>query len=132
MTGSAGEGHAEDKYFAERTARVERRVEELRQRRAELAAGRRPTLESAILAQQRAEAALERAREAHLAAAHRHEELARIHEQTANIYQRAAIRGDDGPRYLLQQKADEHWQAAHDSHLRQAEDEAKAREDERH
>ncbi|OBI88618.1 hypothetical protein A9X01_15115 [Mycobacterium asiaticum] len=132
MTGSTGEEHAEDRYFAERTARVGRRVEELRQRRRELAAGRRPTLESAIFAQQRAEDALERARDAHLAAAHRHEELARVHERTANSYQRAAIRGDDGPRYLLQQKADEHWQAAHDSHLRQAEDEAKARQGEQH
>jgi hypothetical protein len=31
---------------------------------------------------------------------------------------RAAIEGDEGPPHQLQEKADRHWQAAHDSHLR--------------
>ena len=40
---------------------------------------------------------------------------------------RAAIEGDEGPpHHQLQEKADRHWQAAHDSHLRFVEDKAKA------
>jgi hypothetical protein len=39
---------------------------------------------------------------------------------------RAAIEGDEGPPHQLQEKADRHWQAAHDSHLRFVEDKARA------
>ena len=115
----------------DRSAKVEQRVRELRQRREALAAGERPSVESVRLARQRAQDALERAREAHHASAQRHEELARIHERTANSYQQAAMRGDDGSPHLLQAKADEHWQAAHESHLRYVEDEAKAQDPEK-
>jgi hypothetical protein len=122
-----GEGSAAGRSgSAERAAMVEQRVEELRRRRAELAAGQRPSPESVNFARQRAKDALRRAEEAHRASAQRHEELARIHEQTANSYQRAAMQGDDGPPNKLQAEADRHWQAAHDSHLRGVEDEAKA------
>ena len=38
------------------------------------------------------------------------------------------MRGDERSPQLLQQKADEHWQAAHESHLRFVEDEAKAQD----
>ncbi len=110
---------------AERAAQVERRVKELRQRRAELAAGERSSQESVSLARHRAEESLQAAEDAHRAAARRHEELARVHERTANTYQRAAmdVRGAS-PR--LQEAADEHWQAAHDSHLDAVADEALA------
>jgi hypothetical protein len=123
-----GEGSAARRSTSERIADVEQRVEELRRRRAELAAGERPSPESVNFARQRAEKSLHRAQDAHRAAGQRHEELARIHEQLANSYQRAAMRGDDGPPQALQRKADEHWQAAHDSHLRSVEDHAKAQD----
>ncbi|WP_231990687.1 hypothetical protein [Mycobacterium sp. 852002-30065_SCH5024008] len=100
-------------------------MKELSQRRAELAAGERPSPESVDLARRRAEESLHRAQEAHHAAAQRHEELARVHEQTANNYQRAAMQGL-GPTARLQQAADEHWQAAHDGYLEAVKDEAKA------
>jgi hypothetical protein len=113
---------------SERGARVERRVEELKRRRHELAAGERPSAESVDRARQRAEESLQRAEDAHHASAQRHEELARLHERTANRYQRALLRGDDGSPEMLQAKADEHWQAAQDSHLHGIEDETKAAE----
>jgi hypothetical protein len=69
---------------------------------------------------------MERAEYAHQAAAERHEESARIHELTANSYQRAALDGVDGPSQVLRHKADQHWRAAHDSHLHSAEHRAKA------
>lgn len=119
--GSAG-GHANP---AERAEQVEQRVQELRRRRAELAAGERPSPESVIFARHRAEESLRFAVDAHHAAARRHEELARAHERTANAYQRAAMDGLGGSA-RLQRAADEHWQAAHDSHLEAAEDEAQA------
>jgi hypothetical protein len=123
-----GEGSAAEwqSSSSERAARVARRVEELRRRRAELAAGERPSAESVNFARQRAQDALHHAAEAHHASAQRHEELARVHERVANNYQRPAIRGADGPAEELQDKADRHWQAAHDSHLRFVEDEARA------
>ncbi|OBG72822.1 MULTISPECIES: hypothetical protein [unclassified Mycobacterium] len=117
---------AEPSTSSARTAKVGRRVEELRRRRAELAAGQRPSKESVALARQRAEEAEKRAIDAHHAAAQRHEELARVHEQAANSYQLAVLRGNDGSPQELQRKADEHWQAAHDNHLLFAEDEAQA------
>ena len=113
---------------SERAAKLEQRVEELRQRRAQLAAGDRPSVESVNFARQRADEALQRARDAHQSAARRHEELAQVHERTANSYQRAAMHGDDGAPHKLQEKADRHWQAAHDSHLRFAQDEANAQD----
>ncbi|WP_322859842.1 hypothetical protein U8D42_14975 [Mycobacterium europaeum] len=112
---------------SERAAKVQQRVKELNQRRAELAAGERPTPESVELAHRRAEESLLRAQAAHHAAAQRHEQLARVHEQTANSYQRAALQGL-GPTARLQQAADDHWQAAQESRLEALEDEAKAQE----
>ena len=108
-----------------RAAQVEQRVKELRQRRAELAAGERPSPESVNVARHRAEESLQFAEDAHHAAARRHEELARVHERTANTYQRAAMQGPDSSA-RLQNAADQHWQAAHDSHLEAVEDEAQA------
>ncbi len=93
---------------------------------AECQSGERPSAESVSFARQRAQDALHRAAVAHRASAQRHDELARLHERVANNYQRAAIRGADGPAEELQDKADRHWQAAHDSHLRLVEDEARA------
>lgn len=122
---------AEPSTSSTRTARVGRRVEELRRRRAELAAGERPSKESVALARQRAAEAEKRAKDAHHAAAQRHAALARVHEQAANSYQLAAMRGDDGSPQELQRKADEHWQAAHDNHLLYAQDEAKSQNPER-
>jgi hypothetical protein len=110
---------------AERAEQVEQRVKELRQRRAELAAGERPSPESVIFARHRAEESLQFAVDAHHAAARRHEELARVHERAANTYQRAAMDGR-GSSAQLQRAADQHWQAAHDSHLEAVEDEAQA------
>jgi hypothetical protein len=110
---------------AERAVQVEQRVKELRQRRAELAAGERPSPESVILARHRAEESLQFAVAAHHAAARRHEELARVHERMANAYQLAAMDGR-GSSARLQQAADQHWQAAHDSHLGAIADEALA------
>lgn len=78
------------------------------------------------MARHRAEESLHRAKDAHHAAAVEHEKLARVHERTANTYQRAALRADDGSPHELQKKADLHWQAAHDSHLRSISDEAQA------
>jgi hypothetical protein len=106
---------------------VERRVVELRRRRAELAEGKRPSVASVDFARQRARDAVLRAEDAHRASAQRHEELARIHERLANDYQRAAMRAHDGAPDRLQERADRHWQAAHDSHLRSVEDEVQAR-----
>lgn len=122
------EQSAEQPSWSDRTAKAEQRVEELRRRRAELAAGARPSPESVNLARQRAEESLHRAQDAHHAAAQRHEELARIHEQTANSYQLAAMRGADGSPDRLQDEADRHWQAAQESRLRSVEDEAKAKD----
>jgi hypothetical protein len=48
-----------------------------------------------------------------------------VHERTANTYQRAAMQGP-GSSAWLQDAADQHWQAAHDSHLEAVEDEAQA------
>ena len=110
---------------AKRAAQVEQRVEELRRRRGELAAGGRPSPETVDWARQRAEESLRHARDAHRAAAQRHEELARAHERRANFYQRAAMRATNGSE-RLQQAADEHWQAAHDYHLRCSDDMALA------
>ena len=110
---------------AERPAQVEQRVKELRQRRSELAAGERPSPKSVSFARHRAEESLQAATDAHHAAAQRHEELARVHERTANTYQRAAMDGRGSPA-RLQRAADEHWQAAHDSHLDAVADEAQA------
>ncbi len=110
---------------AERAAQVEQRVKELRHRRAELAAGERPSTESVSVARHRAEESLQSATAAHHAAAQRHEELARVHERAANTYQRAAMDGR-GSSAQLQRAADEHWQAAHDSHLDAVADEALA------
>jgi hypothetical protein len=120
------EQHAGQSSSSERAAKAQKRVEELNQRRVELAAGEPPSPESVNVARQRAMEAMQRAKAAHHAAAERHDELARLHERMANDYQRAAMRGDDGPPEQLQAKADRHWQAAHDSHLRGREDEAKA------
>jgi hypothetical protein len=107
--------------LAKRTAKIEQRVRELQRRRGELAAGDRPSPESVDLARHRAEESLHFAEDAHHAAAQRHEELARAHERTANHYQEAAMRfslqGVDHPDQL-QDEADQHWQAAHDSRLR--------------
>jgi hypothetical protein len=108
-----------------RAAQLEQRAKELRQRRAELAAGDRPSPESVNVARHHAEESLQFAEDAHHAAARRHEELARVHERTANTYQRAAMQGPGSPA-RLQQAADQHWQAAHDSHLEAVEDEAQA------
>lgn len=113
---------------AERAAQVEQRVKELRQRRAELAAGERPSLESVIFACHRAEESWQFAWT--LAAARRHEELTRVPERTANAYQRVAL-DQRGASARLQQAADEHWQAAHDSHLDAVEDEARTEKPER-
>ncbi|OBK31120.1 hypothetical protein A5634_14695 [Mycobacterium asiaticum] len=111
----------------QRAAQIGERVNELRRRRAELAAGTVPSPESVELARQRAADAANRADQAHQAVIARHKELARIHELIANIYQRAAIEGAlegaDGSPQALQHKADQHWQAAHDSHLQIMEDE---------
>ncbi|WP_374022357.1 hypothetical protein [Mycobacterium sp. HNNTM2301] len=101
-------------------------MKELKERRAELAAGKRPTRESIERAHRRAEESLRRAEEAHHAAAQRHEELARVHERTANSYQRAAMQGLESS-VGLQQAADEHWQAAHNGHLEAVHEEQKAR-----
>ncbi|HTY34518.1 hypothetical protein [Mycobacterium sp.] len=122
MAEETGTGHSSP---AERAAQVEQRVKELRQRRAELAAGDRPSQESVSLARHRAGESLQAAVDAHHAAAQRHEELARVHERTANTYQRAAMDGR-GSSAQLQQAADEHWQAAHDSHLDAVADEGQA------
>lgn len=111
---------------AERAAKVDQRVNELSRRRAELAAGKRPSPESVSIARHRAAESLRRAKDAHHAAAQRHEELARLHEQAANSYQRAVMQGL-GSADRLQQAADQHWQAAHNGHLEAVEDEAKAR-----
>lgn len=122
-----GEGAVDGASSAsERTAKAAQRVEELRRRRAELAAGELPSDESVNFARQRVKDALDRAEDAHRASVQRHEELARVHERTANSYQLAAMRGDDGPPQMLQHKADEHWQAAQDSRLQSIEDEEKA------
>lgn len=110
---------------ARRAAQVEQRVKELRDRRAELAAGERPSADSVSFARHRAEESLQFATAAHHALAQRHEELARVHERAANAYQRAALDGLGSPA-RLQQAADEHWQAAHDSHLDAAADEQQA------
>ncbi|OBG26579.1 hypothetical protein [Mycobacterium sp. E3198] len=115
---------------AERAAQVEQRVKELRDRRAELAAGEPPSKESVSVARHRAEESLQFATAAHHAAAQRHEELARVHERTANTYQRAAMDGRGSPT-RLQQAADQHWQAAHDSHLDAVADEALAEDPEK-
>ena len=72
---------------------------------------------------------MQRAEDAHHAAAEKHEDLARVHERTANTYQRAAMQASAGPADQLQAKADKHWQAAQDSHLRALADEALAVED---
>jgi t-SNARE complex subunit (syntaxin) len=111
---------------SERAAKAKQRVEELNRRRTELAAGELPSAESVGLARQRAHEAMQRAEHAYHAAAQRHEELARVHERTADSYQRAALQGFDGSPEELQRKADQHWQAAHESHLRGIEDEAQA------
>ncbi|OBA69856.1 hypothetical protein A5641_03145 [Mycobacterium sp. 1554424.7] len=50
--------------------------------------------------------------------------MARVHERTANTYQRAAM--EPGSSARLQDAADQHWQAAHNSHLDAVEDEAQA------
>ncbi|MGV0042271.1 hypothetical protein ACRU13_06090 [Mycobacterium colombiense] len=114
---------------ARRTARIKQRVQELRRRRGELAAGNRASPESVDVARQHAEESLRNAKDAHHAAAQRHQELARTHERTANNYQQAAMRfaqrGVDDPDQL-QSQADQHWQAAHDNRLQSIEDEAKA------
>ncbi len=110
---------------AERAAQVEQRVKELRQRRAELAAGERPSQESVNFARHRAEESLRFAKDAHHAAAQRHQNLARAHERTANAYQRAALDGRGSPTGL-QRAADQHWQAAHDNYLDAAADRAQA------
>jgi hypothetical protein len=122
MAEETGTGHSSP---AERAAQVEQRVKELRHRRSELAAGDRPSAESVSFARHRAEESLQFATAAHHAAAQRHEELALVHERTANTYQRAAMDGP-GSAAQLQQAADEHWQAAHDSHLDAIADEAQA------
>jgi hypothetical protein len=86
---------------SDRTAKVEQRVEELRRRRAELAAGERPSAESVRFARQRAEDALHRAAEA------------RRHRG-----RRGASVAGKGRSTLAGR--------AHDSHLRFVEDKAKA------
>lgn len=115
--------------LAKRTAKIKQRVQELQRRRGELAAGDRPSAEAVDLARHRAEESRRYAKDAHHAAAQRHEELARAHERTANHYQRAAMRfelqGVDHPEQL-QDEADQHWQAAHDSRLRGIEQQAQA------
>ncbi|OBH47003.1 hypothetical protein [Mycobacterium mantenii] len=115
--------------LAKRTAKIKKRVQELQQRRGQLAAGERPSPESVDLARHRAEESMRNAKDAHHAAAQRHEELARAHERAANNYQQAAMRfaiqGVDDPD-LLQDQADQHWQAAHDNRLRSIEDRAQA------
>ena len=90
-----------------------------------MAAGERPSSESVSAARHRAEESLQFAQDAHHAAARRHEELARVHERAANTYQRAAMQGPDSSAWL-QNAADQHWQAAHDSHLEAVEDQARA------
>jgi hypothetical protein len=97
MTQEPVTGHASP---GERAAQVEQRVKELRQRRAELAAGERPSQESVSFARHRAEESLHAAESAHHAAAQRHEELACVHERTANTYQRAAMDGPGSPARL--------------------------------
>ena len=62
---------------SERAAKVAQRVEELRRRRAELAAGERPSPESVNFVQRRAKDALHRAEEAHRASAQRQAQKAK-------------------------------------------------------
>jgi hypothetical protein len=71
----------------------------------ELAAGERPSRESVTVARDRAAESLRRAQEAHHAAMEGHDSSAR-----------------------LQQPADRHRQAAHDSHLDALQDEARSQD----
>jgi hypothetical protein len=112
---------------AERAARIEHRIEELKERREQLACGVKPTEESAAAAQGHADEAMDRAQQAHIAAAARHEELAHIHERAANTLQQSVMAGIDDPR-RLQDEADRHWQAAADEHEQTVEDLAQARD----
>lgn len=109
----------------ERAAIARRRVSELQQRRNELAAGVRPREDDLALAEQRVDDARCRAQAAHLAAAQRHEEAARVHERAANNLQAAAMTSPDEAN-RLQDQADEHWQAAQDSHLHGVRERAQA------
>jgi hypothetical protein len=99
----------------ERAARAGQRIEQLRQRRAELAAGERSSEDAVDRARRYAQDAMDRAQKAHVAASRGHDEAARAHERAANHLQRAAMEGI-GDAEQLQDEADEHWQAAADNH----------------
>lgn len=103
----------------ERAARAGQRVEQLRRRRAELAAGKRSSEDSVDQARRYAQDAMDRAAKAHLAASRGHDDAARAHERAANHLQRAALHGIGDPR-RLQDEADEHWEAAEDNHRESA------------
>jgi hypothetical protein len=103
----------------ERAARAGQRVERLRRRRAELAAGVLSSENSVDQARRYAQDAMDRAAKAHLAASRGHDEAARAHERAANHLQRAAFQGVGDPK-RLQDDADEHWKAAEDNHRESA------------
>ena len=113
---------------AERAAKAQQRVEELQQRRLDLAAGIRCTAKSVAIAQQRAREAKHRAEDAHLAASLGHNHAADVHESTANALQQALMLGCGDPREL-QDRADNHWQAADENRRETAEELIKARLD---
>ncbi|WP_082972069.1 MULTISPECIES: hypothetical protein [unclassified Mycobacterium] len=84
-----------------------------------MAAGEGSSGDSVDRARRYAQDAMERAEKAHLAASRGHDEAARAHERTANNLQRAAMEGIGDPEQL-QDKADEHWQAAANNHRESA------------
>lgn len=98
----------------ERAAKAEQRIEQLRERRANLAAGEQPSQDSVDEARRHAEDAMDRAEKAHLAASRGHDDAAQAHERAANHLQHAAMLGVGDPD-RLQDEADAHWQAAEDN-----------------
>ena len=119
------ESISQEPSLAGRRKAVERRIDQLSRRRAELAAGESPSPASVEAARRGAEEALQRAQRAHHAAAQRHREAAHIHERVANCYQMAAMEGL-GDSDQLQGEADEHWQAANQCHRESVEDDIQA------
>ncbi|WIM85866.1 hypothetical protein PT015_13005 [Candidatus Mycobacterium wuenschmannii] len=89
---TAESGSAGRRAAAARGEAARRRIGELQQRRAELAAGIPATLESVQQARQHAVESLERVKQAHRDAAARHLDASAAHRRAAASHEQAALR----------------------------------------
>lgn len=111
---------AGERAAAARREAARRRIDELQQRRAELAAGMPSSPQTVETARRRALESLERVRQAHRDAAARHLDASAAHRRAAALHEQAALLAGDGPGEQHQDEAAAHRAeaAVHDAAAR--------------